>query len=159
MLPLPAKVFADACAPALARWSMARERSILDTGSRLPSPLLAFAAELGIQSPASIRLEMVDQVPLPLAPRWVELAQAIGIPLFNPAGMCLGRGISATSADPALIRHELVHTLQFQRLGGHQGFMWHYVFQCLRFGYTAAPLEIEARMEDPAALPSSDQRA
>ncbi|MGB6222145.1 MAG: hypothetical protein WBG04_14040 [Haloferula sp.] len=153
---MPAKVLADACAPALARWSSAREHSILKSGSRLPSSMLTFATEIGIQSPATIRLEIVDQVPLPLAKRWIKLAQNIGIPLFNPSGMCLGCGISATSADPALIRHELVHTLQFQRLGGHQGFMWHYLFECLRFGYAAAPLEIEARMK---ALSPPDRRA
>lgn len=141
---LPAKVLADALAPALARWTLDRERSILNAAAPLPASMVSFAAELGITSPETLRLELVDQVALPVTKQWVALARGIGIPLFNPSGMCLGRGISATSTNPSLIRHELVHTLQFQRLGGHQAFMWRYIFECLRFGYAAAPLEIEA---------------
>ncbi|MFC7336677.1 hypothetical protein ACFQY0_05780 [Haloferula chungangensis] len=140
-----AKVLADALAPTLARWSQSRERSILRSGERLPEASIQFATELGIRSPESLRLEISEIIPSPIPPALITLASRLGIPLFSPAGMCLGRGISATSRDPGLIRHELVHTLQYQQLGGHRPFMWRYVYEILKVGYVAAPLEIEAR--------------
>jgi hypothetical protein len=46
--------------------------------------------------------------------------------------------------DRALIAHELVHTAQFQRLGGILPFLQTYIFQCATVGYQNAPLELEA---------------
>ena len=40
--------------------------------------------------------------------------------------------------------HELVHVMQYERLGGVRPFLRAYVYECLRFGYAAAPLELEA---------------
>lgn len=145
MRTLFAKILADALAPSLARWSQSRERSILAFGEPLPAASVRFATELGIKSPDSLRLEITDFVPSPIPTPLIGLARKFGFPAFAPAGMCLGRGISATSHDPALIRHELVHTLQYQRFGDHQSFMWRYIFEMLNFGYFDSPLEIEAR--------------
>ena len=74
-----------------------------------------------------------------------DAARAAGFPVMKPSAMCLGRGISTTSLDFRLLRHELIHTLQYQNLGGHRPFMRQYLFECLTYGYDAAPMEIEAR--------------
>ncbi|MEM1085699.1 MAG: hypothetical protein AAGI48_16445 [Verrucomicrobiota bacterium] len=148
----PATTLADAVAPSLARWSQRREKHILLHGETLPESLQQFAADLEIDDPESLRLELTKRIPVPVPDPLVRLARSLGLPVFHPAGMCLGRGISAVSKDPAVLRHELVHTAQFQRLGGHFRFMHRYVVECLSLGYFDAPLEIEARerSEPPA---------
>jgi hypothetical protein len=140
-----ASVLADALAPALARWSQSREREILKSGRPLSEDHIAFARQLGISQPENLRLEITPRIPLPISDRLAALARRIGFPLFHPAGMALGKGISAVSDDPALLRHEIVHLIQYQRLGGHQAFMHAYLFECLSYGYFEAPLEHEAR--------------
>lgn len=138
-------VAAALLAPAAAIWSRMRERRILREGRPLADGLAGFAREIGIREPEGIRVDTVDRVPLPLPGFLVPWARRLGIPVFEPAGMALGRGIAAISEEPALLRHELVHVLQYQRLGGHLAFMRLYLFECLCHGYFAAPLEAEAR--------------
>jgi len=43
-----------------------------------------------------------------------------------------------------LIAHELVHTVQYERLGGIRPFLRQYLTECLTVGYPAAPMEQEA---------------
>jgi hypothetical protein len=43
-----------------------------------------------------------------------------------------------------LLRHEVQHVRQWHRYG-RVGFLVRYLWQCARYGYTNAPLEIEAR--------------
>ena len=40
--------------------------------------------------------------------------------------------------------HELVHTSQYERLGGFEAFLKQYLYECITIGYPAAPLEQEA---------------
>ncbi|GAA5476813.1 hypothetical protein Hhel01_00288 [Haloferula helveola] len=129
----------------MARWSERREREILTRGIPLEDSLLDFAARLGIPDPGRVRIEVRSDIPLPLPGGVVGFLQRIGIPLFRPAGMALGNGISAIHTDPQLLRHELVHVRQYARLGGHFRFMRQYIYECLRYGYACAPLETEAR--------------
>ena len=138
-------VAAALLAPAAALWSRMRERKILPDGRPLADDLAAFARDIGIREPEGIRVELVNRVPLPLPGFLIPWAKRLEIPVSEPAGMALGWGIAAISEDPALLRHELVHVLQYQRLGGHLGFMRLYLFECLFHGYFAAPLEVEAR--------------
>lgn len=145
MFSLPAQVLADGLAPSLARWSEAREASIMTNGQVLPAALIRFAKELNIDDPEAIRVELRQKIPMPIPEPLVSMAQKLRLPIFHPSGMCLGRCLSCQSLDEALLRHELIHTLQYQRLGSHRAFMWHYIFQCLHHGYYQAPLEIEAR--------------
>lgn len=145
-LPAPlAHVLADGLAPVIARWSTRREREITAAGSPLPGSLQAFAADLGIEDPTRVRLQLATQVPLPVPALCIRLARRIGLPVFHPAGMALGLGICALRADDSLLRHELVHVAQYQRLGGHLPFMRQYLFECLHDGYADSPLETEAR--------------
>jgi hypothetical protein len=40
-----------------------------------------------------------------------------------------------------LVVHELVHTLQYERLGGFMPFLQQYLHECITIGYPAAPME------------------
>ena len=53
--------------------------------------------------------------------------------------------------DRRLLAHELVHTLQYERLGGIRPFLRRYLHECLTAGYAAADMEGEA-IEAASAL-------
>lgn len=132
-------------APATARWAHAQERRILAEGVPLKAEALDFARKLEIENPEGIRVLEVKPVPMPVPQPVVRLAQKWGLPVVNPAGMTLGRGIYILPGHDRILPHELVHVAQYQRLGGIEPFMRLYLRECLLHGYFAAPLEVEAR--------------
>lgn len=140
-----ARLLSRIAAPPAACWSRAQERRILAAGEPLPAALLRFAGELGIDDPPSLRVECRPEVALPLPAALLRALRRLGLPVFAPAGIALGRAISVRELSEALLRHELVHVRQYQDLGGHRAFLRRYLAECLRFGYAAAPLEREAR--------------
>ncbi|MBB5351787.1 hypothetical protein HNR46_002026 [Haloferula luteola] len=142
---LLASLAAVLMAPLAACWSRFREHQLLKVGSPLPPEALTFARQLGIHAPENLRVQFVHEVPLPLPSAMAHAFSRLGFPILSAAGMSLGRGICAVSPDSRLLRHELVHTLQYQRLGGHLPFMRRYLRECIHHGYATAPMEIEAR--------------
>jgi hypothetical protein len=48
------------------------------------------------------------------------------------------------SSDRELVAHELVHTGQYERMGGFLPFLRQYIYECLTVGYCASKLEQEA---------------
>ena len=149
ILPLGlALTLASGIAPATARWAADQERHILAEGQPLNHEALAFALELDINEPESIRVLEVKSVPLPAPRPLVKLATRWGIPVFEPAGMALGRGIYLLDGHSRILRHELVHVAQYQRLGGIEPFMRQYLVECLVHGYLDSPLEVEAREKE-----------
>ena len=71
------------------------------------------------------------------------------IEFLTPAtrGLALQYGIFIRSdcwRERTLIAHELVHTAQYERLGGILPFLRKYLFECVTIGYPEAPLEQEA---------------
>lgn len=65
----------------------------------------------------------------------------------KPRGLTLRYGIFVRAdcrEDRDLLLHELVHTAQYERLGGIVAFLRKYLFECTTAGYGAAPLEEEA---------------
>jgi hypothetical protein len=132
-------------APATARWAQEQERRILAEGVPLSAEALEFARKLEIEDPEGIRVLEVKLVPMPVPQPVVRLAQKWGFPVVSPAGMTLGRGIYILPEYQWVIPHELVHVVQYQRLGGIEPFMKVYLKECLIHGYFGAPLEVEAR--------------
>ncbi len=149
ILPLGlALTLASGIAPATARWAADQERRILAEGKPLGAEALAFARELEIRNPEEVRVLEVRPIPLPAPRPMVRLAGRWGLPFFEPAGMALGRGIYLLDTESRLLRHELVHVAQYQRLGGIEPFMRRYLVECLIHGYADAPLEVEARSKE-----------
>ena len=149
ILPLGlALTLASGIAPATARWAADHERRILAEGQALGPEGLAFARQLEIAEPETLRVLEVKSVPLPAPRPLVQLAGRWGLPVFEPAGMALGRGIYLLDGHSRILRHELVHVAQYQRLGGIEPFMRRYLTECLVHGYLDAPLEVEAREKE-----------
>jgi len=133
--------------PLAAQWAAAQERRVLCEGVPLSKIELADAKKIGVRNPERIRLLRVDAVPVPAHPMLRAAAASINFITAAPLGLALDCGIFVRAdhwRDRALIAHELVHTAQYQRLGGILPFLQTYIVQCATVGYRNAPLELEA---------------
>lgn len=133
--------------PLAAEWAAEQERRVLCEGVPLSRDELADAKAIGVRNPERVRLLRVDAIPIPAHPALRAAAASINFLTAAPRGLALDYGIFIRAdhwRDRALIAHELVHTAQFQRLGGILPFLQTYIFQCATVGYPNAPLELEA---------------
>ena len=140
-----ALTLATGLVPSVSRWATAQEKRILEQGAPLSPELVTFAGSLGIDKPEEVRYLAANPIPSPVPLFAQELARKCGIEIITPAGMTLGRGIYILPGHEMVLRHELVHVEQYQRLGGIPGFMREYLLECLTHGYMDSPLEQEAR--------------
>ncbi len=133
--------------PLAAKWAAAVEKRILREGVALSEEGLADARSVGVREPERVRLLALPCVPVPTD---LTLKTAVAaIQFLTPAtrGLALRYGIFVRSdcwGERRLVAHELVHTAQYERLGGIQPFLRQYVTECLTIGYPAGPMEQEA---------------
>ena len=133
--------------PLAAEWATAQERRVLCQGVPLSKTELADARAIGVRNPERVRLLCVDSIPMPVHPMLQAAASSMQFLTGSPRGLALEYGIFVRTdqwRDRALIAHELVHTAQYQRLGGILPFLQTYIAQCATVGYPNAPLELEA---------------
>jgi len=133
--------------PLARAWAEEQERIILRDGVSLTPSQTADAATIGVAHPGKVRLLAVPRIPIP--EDLVLRAAAAATQLISPltAGLTLRYGIFIRADcwnDRGLVFHELVHTLQYERLNGFEQFLQQYLRECLTIGYPAAPLEQEA---------------
>jgi hypothetical protein len=91
----------------------------------------------------------VECIPDPEDPVLRDAAKATQLIAHEIGGLTLRYGIFIRAdccADRRLVFHELVHTMQYERLGGIREFLQEYLYQCITIGYPNAPLEQEAIM-------------
>jgi hypothetical protein len=137
----------DELVPLAAQWAIEQERRGLCEGVPLCEAELADAKKIGVTNPERIRLLRVETIPVPAHPMLRAAAASMSFLTATPRGLALDHGIFIRSdcwRDRELIVHELVHTWQYQRLGGIVPFLRTYLYQCATVGYARAPLELEA---------------
>jgi hypothetical protein len=133
--------------PLAANWAANLEQRILRQGVPLSEEEVADARTIGVRDPERVRLLQLESVPVLTHPMLKAAAAAIQFLTPSTQGLTLQYGIFVRSdrwRDRALIVHELVHTAQYERLGGIQPFLRQYLFECITIGYPAGPLEQEA---------------
>jgi hypothetical protein len=133
--------------PIAAQWATDQERRVLCEGVGLNQIEMGDARAIGVRNPERVRLLRVDSVPVPSHPMLRAAAASMNFLTAAPRGLALNYGIFVRAdcwRDRALIAHELVHILQYQRLGGILPFLQTYISQCATVGYPNAPLELEA---------------
>ncbi|GAJ03459.1 unnamed protein product, partial [marine sediment metagenome] len=94
-----------------------------------------------------IRLMNIATIPVPEESPLKAAVRATKLITPLTAGLTLRYGIFIRSdfwGDRRLIVHELVHTSQYEKLGGFLPFLQEYLYQCITIGYPAAPMEQEA---------------
>jgi hypothetical protein len=133
--------------PLASEWAEAKEQVVLKNGVPLSDSQMDDARRVGVIHPEKVRIFKVPQIPLPKHP--VLKAAAEETKLITPAtvGLTVRYGIfihSDFSDDRYLMVHELVHTSQYEKLGGFLPFFRKYLLQLINIGYPEAPMEQEA---------------
>jgi hypothetical protein len=133
--------------PLAAEWAATEEDRVLHEGVPLSKAEIADAQAIGVREPERIRLLRVETIPVPSHPLLRSAADSIHFLSPETRGLTLQYGIFVRWdcwRDRPLVAHELVHTEQYQRLGGILPFLQRYLYECLTIGYANAPLELEA---------------
>jgi hypothetical protein len=135
--------------PLACAWASEQERAILRSGTALTDSQIEDAVRVGVAQPERIRLLRVEEIPTPAHPALAAAANATGLISPLTAGLTVRYGIficAVYSGERSLIVHECVHTMQYERLGGFEGFLRPYLLECITFpSYPYGPLEQEAK--------------
>jgi hypothetical protein len=133
--------------PLACSWAEEQERVILRDGLSLSPAQAADAKSIGVAHPEKVRLLRVALVPKPEHPGLRAAAEVTQLISPHTAGLTMRYGIFIREdcwGARLLVAHELVHTSQYERLGGFQQFLQKYLYECITIGYPAAPMEQEA---------------
>lgn len=133
--------------PLAANWAAEQEAWILREGVPLTDTEIIDARAAGVQQPERVRLLHVPTIPSPTHPLLKAACNAINFFTSGPRGLTFHYGIFVRGdcrQDRHVVTHELVHTAQYERLGGIFPFLRRYLSECFTNGYRNAPLEQEA---------------
>ncbi len=145
---LPAHLLALAGAALGTPWLAWHEAMIQSKGTPLAPTLRDWARGSGINDPEKVHFIFAHVIPLP-APMFLRrILDKRGFPCIHLAGLSLRNGIylaETSRNDGDILKHELIHTRQYQRAGSIFEFLRRYLHQCLTQGYYNCEMECEAR--------------
>ena len=134
--------------PAVCEWIEQQENDIFSKGRCLTFNETQIAKNIGIKNFDIIKVYESEFVPQPKNKIILEMGKQFG--LLNKErtkGICFRYGIfinkKATNKNLVLI-HELIHTLQYEKFGSVEKFLYQYIKECIELGYESSPLELEA---------------
>jgi hypothetical protein len=131
------------------RWALEQEQFILARGVSLGPEHLADALRAGVQDPSSVRVLVVDRIPLPENEQLAEVARKTQILTTASRGCVFGYGIIIRAdswGHRELLLHQLVHVAQYERTHDLEACIREYICNrttCAKF--TTGSLEDEAR--------------
>jgi hypothetical protein len=135
--------------PLACAWAAGQESAILQVGIALTELQLADARRIGVAQPERVRLLRVAQIPSPTHPALAAAGSASGLISPSTAGLTVRYGIFIRDdywGQRRYVVHELVHTIQYERFGGFNAFLRHYLWECVAPpGYPLGLLEQEAK--------------
>ena len=132
--------------PTAIEWAESKSDEILSSGAPLSDPELRLARAVGVTNPDRIRVSIVPSLPLPENPELRAVALQTGLLGPGMIGLTLGYGIYVCDGyvTNRLISHECRHVHQYEIAGSIRDFLPKYLQQIARFGYHAAPFEMDA---------------
>jgi hypothetical protein len=140
--------------PAAVAWAEARAKKAAEVGSALSAAEQEIARQVGVSQPARVRVETVEELPLPEDPTLRAAGLAAGLLGPGMVGLTLGhsifirRGNRDRRQHRRLLSHELRHVHQYEQHGSIAAFLRVYLNQIVEVGYANAPLEADARAHE-----------
>lgn len=128
-------------------WAEQQAALILHAGRSLGIDEIALASSVGVAHPERIRILLLNQIPLPEEVQLLKMATDAGLLTSNIAGLTLGYGIYLRHDHyiPRVLFHEFRHVYQYEQAGSITAFLAEYMHQISRYGYEAAPFEVDAK--------------
>jgi Domain of unknown function (DUF4157) len=113
--------------PKLVQWITQRQKICMEIGERLSSKGTRDALTIGIRQIDEVRIMVEGEISLPTDPGLLQLFLKSGLGAVN--GITCGHGIFVRpdAYSRHLIAHELVHVLQYERIGGIEPYLKAYV--------------------------------
>jgi hypothetical protein len=146
--------------PIACKWAEEQEHIITRYGVPLSPVQITDAVTIGVEYPEKVRLLKVTRIFVPVHRGLCTAADTNQFFSTLAGGLTFRYGIFIRVdcwGDRRLVCHELVHTAQYERLGGIQQFLQQYLYECIAIGYPAAPMEQEA-VTKTAKLCTSETR-
>jgi hypothetical protein len=154
--PAPLAAQLGVIAPRAIEWAERMAANAARSGTALSVPLQQIARKSGVRHPESIRLVVVDEIPLPDEPLLKAAALKVGLSQSSAAGMTLGYAVVVRRGyehDIRLLSHEFRHVAQYETCGGIRAFLSRHLAHLVEFGYEDSPFEVDARAHEVNALP------
>ena len=132
--------------PRVRAWYDAVEARHLPLGRPLMAREMDDARRLGVLRLQDVRVVVLHAFPMPADVELRAEAERHGLGSRTEAGRTMGHVIllkAWASGEPTVLRHELVHVAQMDRLG-REGFLRRYLLELEMLGYARSPLELEA---------------
>lgn len=142
-----ARIIVPLVLPLACAWVALQEQRICRHGIKLDAAQIDDARRAGVLHPERVRMQNVDEIPAGMPATLRALGRKLGLVAPGTIGMSLRYGILIRAdawGDRRILVHELVHTAQYERLGGLRNFLCRYLHECFTLGYCSAPLESEA---------------
>nr|WP_238486434.1 DUF4157 domain-containing protein [Motilimonas eburnea] len=143
--------YVDQIMPAATAFVTENEQVALQKGSPLTAAQLVIADKIGLQDAEKVRVYYVDTLPFPQDPELAALAKKYGYSSPMMAAYTYGYGIwikHSEKQNTELLAHELIHVRQAEQLGLNEQTK-QYLMQLFIYGYSKAPMELEAYREAP----------
>ncbi|MBT2335261.1 hypothetical protein J7E49_15250 [Variovorax paradoxus] len=132
--------------PKVEAWYSEVEIQLAPFGRPLTAEEARTAIELGVAEPEKVRVVVLDEFPMPKDEQLLGEAKKHGLGNWSEGGRSNGRVVllkPRVAQSPAVLRHELVHLAQQDRMG-RTAFLRRYLIELEMMGYARSPLELEA---------------
>lgn len=138
--------------PRAIEWAESLSSDVASKGEPLDPSGLSDARMVGVQKADSIRVLMVDHLPLPTDSELQAAALYTGLLGPAMAGLTLGHSILICHGQMCrrLLSHECRHVFQYEQAGSIAAFLPPYLESIVRDGYWNSPYEQDARAHEQA---------
>ncbi|MFQ5962449.1 MAG: hypothetical protein ACE5MG_13750 [Candidatus Methylomirabilales bacterium] len=138
--------------PKAIAWAEGQAAEVARSGRAVDERELELARGVGVAQPEWIRIALVDGLPMPEDPALQAAALQTGLLGPGMVGLTLGYSVFICRGYDTvrLLSHEFRHVYQYEQAGSIAAFLPGYLQQIVAFGYTDAPLELDARAHERA---------
>jgi hypothetical protein len=136
--------------PRAISWAQGVAADAAARGTSLEPSGLADASTVGVQRPESIRVLMIDRLPIPSDLDLQRAALRTGLLGPDAAGLTLGYSILIRHGhfSRRLLSHECRHVAQYEQVGSLESFLVSYLSSIIQVGYWDCPFEQDARAHE-----------